>query len=175
MHFCLAGDRGLLHIIGRYIESLIFKKIREAWGNSPDNMVESTSFKNQILNIFISWTKKTFLWFRHKIVGVWSILIMSKVCRNTVMQPVFTFVFCLLQKREVNINPTEITPINQSPFFFFLYPTGLLSTKKPTREKEWSALSYPIRKNFITLTNKFDYKVSFTSKILLLKYLLFNL
>jgi len=54
MHFYLAGDRGLLHIIGRYIESLIFKKIREAWGNSPDNMVESTSFKNQILNIFIS-------------------------------------------------------------------------------------------------------------------------
>ena len=54
MHYYLAGDRGLLHIIGRYIESLIFKKIREAWGNSPDNMVESTSFKNQILNIFIS-------------------------------------------------------------------------------------------------------------------------
>merc|ERR1719502_1502969 len=49
---------------------------------------------------------------------------MSKVCRSTVMQPVFIFFIIWavmrLEKESVNINPTEITPIHQLPSSFYL-------------------------------------------------------
>jgi len=74
-------------------------------------MVESTSFKNQLLNIFISQTKKELPWNQERDGVLLYINYEHSLSKHSYATGIEgnTYVFTF------NINPTEITPIYQLP------------------------------------------------------------